>query len=76
MAGLGHVVFGPARVAGEHVPGSLMISHGRLDRARADGVAPDAVRSELKRDVAHQPDQAVLGGHVVRGVLPGLQGVH
>ena len=76
VAGLGHVLFGPAGVAGEHVPGILVISHGCLDRARADGVAPDAEWSKFQRDVTHQPDQTVLGGHVVRGVLAGLQGVH
>jgi hypothetical protein len=35
VAGLGHVLLGPARVAGEHVPGALVIGHGRLDRATA-----------------------------------------
>lgn len=50
---------GTAGAAGEQVVGRLGVDHRSVGTG-TEGIAPDAVRCQLERDVLHQPDHAVL----------------
>jgi hypothetical protein len=53
----------------------LRLDQGRIDVARTNGVAGDALLGRLKRRDLGQPDDTVLGRHVGRFVWRGDQAV-
>ena len=54
--------------AANRLEGRLVEHHRRVDRGRVHGVDADHARRELAREALHQPDDAVLGRHVVADV--------
>ena len=66
----GHVAL---TVRPEEVVQRLVLDHVGVDRAWVDGVDPDHVGASSVRQRPHQPDDAVLGRRVRRGVGGALE---